>query len=232
MTSSSACSPFDQQKFPDEAVLTAAVDRQYVSGAGYEAAKRLIDVVGALFLLTFGLPLLGTIALGVKFTSRGPVLFAQRRLGRRGEFFQCFKFRTMVADAEARLSTSQELSAEFEANYKIKNDPRVTRVGAFLRRTSLDELPQLWNVVRGEMSLVGPRPIIEPELVKYGADAGRLVSVKPGLGGLWQVSGRSDTTYAERVAMDMTYIDSRSLALDLRLLLKTAVVVLRGRGAY
>ena len=113
-----------------------------------------------------------------------------------------------------------------------KNDSRVTRVGRFIRRTSLDELPQLWNVFLGDMSLIGPRPIVEPELEKYGAFGGKLLTVNPGLGGLWQVSGRSDTTYPERVAMDMSYIDSRSLALDVSLIARTAMVVVLGRGAY
>jgi lipopolysaccharide/colanic/teichoic acid biosynthesis glycosyltransferase len=124
------------------------------------------------------------------------------------------------------------MRAQFSDNYKIRNDPRVTRFGAFLRRTSLDELPQLWNVLKGDMSLIGPRPIVEAELIKYGRRAVRLLTVKPGLGGLWQVSGRSETTYNDRVALDMRYIDSRSLGLDLKLLLLTALTVLKGRGAY
>lgn len=201
-------------------------------GRAYEALKRALDIAGALALLTFSLPLMAALALAVRCSGRGPILFRQNRLGRGGVLFPCYKFRTMVVDAERRLMCSQEMTAEFDANFKLKDDPRVTSVGAFLRRTSLDELPQLWNVLRGDMSLIGPRPIIEPELKKYGAYGPRLLTVKPGLGGLWQVSGRSDTTYAERVAMDMAYIESRSTAVDLRLLLRTALVVIRGRGAY
>ena len=199
---------------------------------GYEAAKRVTDLVGAAASLTLLIPLLVAIAACVKLSSPGPVLFTQSRLGRGGRPFPCYKFRTMVADAESRLASCDQMVTRFGENYKLKNDPRVTPVGAFLRRTSLDELPQLWNVLMGDMSLIGPRPIVEPERVKYGPFAETLVTVKPGLGGLWQVSGRSDTTYPERVALDMTYVHSRSLSLDLQLLFRTALVVLRGRGAY
>ncbi|GAC1464578.1 MAG: sugar transferase [Isosphaeraceae bacterium] len=201
-------------------------------GLGYETSKRLIDVTGAVAGLILCFPLLVGIAVGVKLTSQGPILFSQRRLGRNGALFRCYKFRTMVCDAEAQLHGRADLFARFDENFKLRDDPRVTSLGAFLRRTSLDELPQLWNVLRGEMSLIGPRPIVEPELKKYGAFADRLLTVKPGLGGLWQVNGRSDTTYPQRVAMDMSYIESRSIGFDLRLFAKTALVVLRGRGAY
>jgi lipopolysaccharide/colanic/teichoic acid biosynthesis glycosyltransferase len=199
---------------------------------GYEFFKRAIDLGGSIFLLIAFTPIFVIAAMGVKLTGPGPVLFRQKRLGRGGKLFRCYKFRTMVADAESRLAESEELLAQFDETYKIKNDPRVTPFGAFLRKTSLDEFPQLWNVVRGEMSLIGPRPIVAPEVSKYGAQAQRLLSVKPGLGGVWQVNGRSDTTYDERVAMDLEYVETRSLRLDLILLVKTALVVVKGRGAY
>lgn len=191
-----------------------------------------MDVLGAFLLLCAGLPLLLALAVGVKLSSAGPVFFRQRRLGRDGRLFWCYKFRSMVADAEHQLRSRKEIREQFDENFKIRNDPRITPFGALLRRTSLDELPQLWNVLRGDMSLIGPRPIVEPELAKYGGCAVRLLSVKPGLGGIWQVSGRSDTTYAERIAMDMQYIADRSLALDVKLLALTAWTVVRGRGAY
>ncbi len=225
-------SAWSSAESPSLAGLAPAQGLNHVRGAGYEVTKRTVDVVGSALLLIVSLPLLVGIALAVKLSSHGPILFSQQRLGRGGRRFSCLKFRTMVADAEARLHGCDDLFARFGENFKIKDDPRVTRVGSFLRRTSLDELPQLWNVLRGDMSLIGPRPIVEPERSKYGIYADRLVTVKPGLGGLWQVNGRSDTTYPERVAMDMKYIDSRSFRVDFWLLVRTALVVIRGRGAY
>jgi len=201
-------------------------------GAGYELGKRALDVVGAALLLSVLVPLLVAIAACIKFSSRGPVLFRHQRLGRGGGRFWCYKFRTMVPDAESQLARSPDLCEQFRDNYKIRSDPRVTRVGALLRRTSLDELPQLWNVLRGDMSLIGPRPIVESELGKYGVHASRLLMVKPGLGGIWQVSGRSNTSYSDRVAMDLLYVETRSLGLDLKLVMLTALVVLRCDGAY
>ncbi len=132
----------------------------------------------------------------------------------------------------AQLRQSSDLQSQFTANFKIKHDPRVTRLGSFLRKTSLDELPQLWNVLLGDLSLIGPRPIVPNELEKYGENGPVLLSVKPGLGGIWQVYGRSDTSYDQRIAMDLQYIEARSLWLDLKLLAQTAYVVIRGRGAY
>jgi lipopolysaccharide/colanic/teichoic acid biosynthesis glycosyltransferase len=172
------------------------------------------------------------VAIAIKATSAGPVLFRHRRLGRGGQEFWCFKFRTMVKNAEELLQSSEHLRAQFSATYKLKDDPRTTPLGAWLRKTSLDELPQLFNIFVGNMSLIGPRPIVGPERSKYYEFADKLLSVKPGLGGYWQVYGRSDTTYAERVQMDMTYIDTRSLRLDLKLLVLTAYVAWKRQGAY
>ena len=197
----------------------------------YAACKRGLDVTGALVLLLLTSPLFLVVALLVKATSRGPVLFKHRRLGRDGREFWCFKFRTMSADAEERLKRDARLRRQFETTFKLRHDPRVTPVGAFLRRSSLDELPQLWQVLRGDMSLVGPRPIVPPELQKYSIYGKKLLTVKPGLSGMWQVCGRSDTTYPQRVMMDMHYIDHRCLALDARLLLLTVSAVLRKSGA-
>ncbi len=197
-----------------------------------DRAKRIVDIVGASVIGLMVLPVLPFIALTIKATSVGPVIFRQRRLGKAGQLFWCYKFRTMVADAEDQLKLRRDLSTQFQSNYKIKNDPRITRFGQFLRKSSLDELPQLYNVLRGDISLIGPRPIVESERVKYGVLATKLLSVKPGLSGMWQVYGRSDTTYEQRIAMDMNYIESRTLWLDLKLMAVTALVVLRGRGAY
>ena len=198
----------------------------------YEAAKRALDVIGACVLLLVFFPAFVVITIAILVSNPGPIIYRHRRLGRGGREFWCYKFRTMVINAEEVLKNSSELRQEFLKSYKLKHDPRVTPVGAFLRKTSLDEIPQIINVLRGEMSLIGPRPIVRDELSKYGSQAEKLLTVKPGLGGVWQVYGRSDTEYAERVDMDMKYIDSRSTWLDIQLLLLTAATVLRCRGAY
>lgn len=197
----------------------------------YEVAKRVLDVVGASLLIVLLAPLMLVVAAAIKLTSRGPVIFRHQRVGRGGVPFVCLKFRTMVADAEDRLRADPGLQNAFVASFKIRNDPRVTGIGRVLRRLSIDELPQLFNVLGGSMSLIGPRPLVQDELVRYGDQVGVLLRAKPGLGGLWQVCGRSDTSYAERVALDLLYVESRSLWLDLRLAVLTAFAVLRRRGA-
>jgi lipopolysaccharide/colanic/teichoic acid biosynthesis glycosyltransferase len=198
----------------------------------YQVCKRALDISASLTLLILASPLLIVIALVVKMSSKGPVFFAHRRLGRNGKEFACLKFRTMSVDAEERLKQDPQLRRRFEEKFKLEDDPRITGCGAFLRRTSLDELPQLFHVLRGEMSLVGPRPIIRDELSKYSIYGQKLLSVKPGLSGLWQVCGRSHTTYPQRVMMDMHYIDHRSFFLDMQLLLLTATAVVRKSGAW
>ena len=198
----------------------------------YQTIKRIIDVAVSASLLLVLSPLFLLIAFLVKVTSKGPVFFAHRRLGRDGRLFACLKFRTMIVNAEERLKNDPELRKQFEEKFKLEDDPRITPLGAFLRRTSLDELPQLWHVLTGEMALVGPRPIVEGELSKYSIYANKLLTVKPGLSGLWQVCGRSHTTYPQRVMMDMHYIDHRSLKLDAQLLLLTASAVIRKSGAW
>jgi lipopolysaccharide/colanic/teichoic acid biosynthesis glycosyltransferase len=197
----------------------------------YEICKRGIDIVGALTLLLVTLPLFLCITILIKLTSPGPVFFRHTRLGRHGKEFCLVKFRTMAVDAEERLRKDSQLREQFAASYKIKGDPRITGIGKFLRITSIDELPQLWHVLKGEMTLIGPRPIVQPELSKYAIYGKKLLAVKPGLSGFWQACGRSDTTYTARVLMDMQYIDHRCLTLDLRLLLLTTVAVIRKSGA-
>ncbi len=199
----------------------------------YDLIKRIVDFVAATFFLLMLLPVFIFIALSVKLTSKGSVLFRQTRLGYRGKKFTCYKFRSMVVDAESLLRRSQNLKERYhEQGFKIKNDPRVTPVGKILRKTSLDELPQLINVLLGDISLIGPRPIVPDELVQYGQFAEKFLSVPPGLSGLWQTSGRSETSYAERVRLDMTYIDTRSLSLDIRLMFRTLSCVIKGAGAH
>jgi exopolysaccharide production protein ExoY len=215
--------------FAAEFPLTAR--RSRLRGRAYEFAKRFLDLVLGLLLLLLALPLMAGAALLVAWTTPGPLLFRQRRLGRGGREFWCLKFRTMVQDAEQRLHADPALRARYDASYKIKGDPRLTPVGGFLRKASIDELPQLLNVIAGEMTLIGPRPILTRELEKYGDCAEELLTVKPGLGGLWQVCGRSDTSYAERVYLDTLYIRRRCMALDLKLLVKTAAAVLAARGS-
>jgi exopolysaccharide biosynthesis polyprenyl glycosylphosphotransferase len=197
--------------------------------------KRLIDVLLAGLGVVILSPLLLVIAALVKLTSRGPVLFGHRRLGEGGKPIRVYKFRSMAVDAEVRLwemlAADPALRAEYEATYKLRNDPRVTPLGHWLRRTSLDELPQLFNVLRGDLSLVGPRPIVPDEIAKYGPASAAILRVSPGVTGLWQVSGRSDLDYAERVRLDMDYITHWSIWLDLRILAATLPAVLRRKGA-
>jgi exopolysaccharide biosynthesis polyprenyl glycosylphosphotransferase len=194
--------------------------------------KTMLDYLGAAGLLLCLAPLLLLIGLLVKLDSPGPILYRRRVLGQAGRPFDAFKFRTMVADAEALLAADAALREAFAKGYKLKDDPRVTRLGRLLRRTSLDELPQLFNVLRGEMSLVGPRMIAPDEAERYGKWQLNLLTVKPGITGPWQVQGRSDIPYEERVRLSMHYIRNYSLWLDLEILLRTVMVVLRGKGAY
>jgi exopolysaccharide production protein ExoY len=200
------------------------------------AVKRFGDVVVSLILLMILSPALVIIAALIKLDSKGPVLFSQKRLGRGGKGFYLYKFRTMVACAEQVLTKSPALYAEYIANnFKLPKgkDPRVTWIGYFLRTTSLDELPQLLNVLRGDMSLVGPRPVVPAEVEKYGEAAGLFLSVKPGMTGHWQVSGRSDLeAYDKRVELDLEYIRDQSLGKDFEILLRTVPVVLLGKGAH
>ncbi len=194
--------------------------------------KRLLDVVGAGVGLLVLAPVLAVIALAIRLDDGGPVLFRQTRVGRGGRDFSILKFRTMCVDAEARMATLESSNEGAGPLFKMKDDPRVTRVGAFLRRTSLDELPQLWNVLTGSMSLVGPRPALPREVAVYEDFADRRLLVTPGITGLWQVSGRSDLDWAEGVRLDLHYVENWSFLHDLVILARTIPSVLRSRGAY
>ncbi|MEW6169908.1 MAG: sugar transferase [Pseudomonadota bacterium] len=197
--------------------------------------KRVVDFSGAALLLVALSPLLIAIGLVVR-CGGGSALFRHRRIGQRGREFDCFKFRTMVPNAEAVLHELLEKDhaarEEWARDHKLRKDPRITAIGRFLRKTSLDELPQLINVLRGEMSLVGPRPIVLQELPKYGRTASKYLAVKPGITGLWQVTGRNNTDYQERVALDRYYMSHLSLRLDLAILFRTIPAVLLRSGAY
>ncbi|MEU8815687.1 exopolysaccharide biosynthesis polyprenyl glycosylphosphotransferase [Actinoplanes sp. NPDC048796] len=199
---------------------------------GSRLVKEAVDRLGALALLVLFGPLLLGVALCVRVTSRGPVLFRQVRVGRDGSHFRIYKFRSMYVDAEARLAELKHLNEHDGVLFKIRDDPRVTPVGRYLRRFSLDELPQLLNVVLGQMSLVGPRPPLPAEVAAYADDVRRRLAVKPGMTGLWQVSGRSDLPWEEAVRLDLRYVENWSLSLDLVILLRTMTAVVRSSGAY
>jgi exopolysaccharide biosynthesis polyprenyl glycosylphosphotransferase len=204
-----------------------------IDGAG-KRLKRFVDVLFSLFALAVTSWLFVFLWLLVRLTSEGPGLFVHERLGLNGQPIRVYKFRTMIQDAEERLKETLKDEAfrkEWENGFKLTNDPRVTPMGRWLRRTSLDELPQLLNILRGDISLVGPRPIVPEEIERYGEQAKLILRVKPGLTGLWQVSGRSDVSYEERIRLDTYYIHNWSLALDLRIFLQTIPAVLRRRGA-
>ncbi len=198
--------------------------------------KRLFDIIISILVLMVFAPVMLFVALSIKLDG-GPALFSHRRVGRRNQVFGCLKFRSMSVTAEqdlaAYLAANSEAAAEWSAQRKLPNDPRVTRLGKFLRSTSIDELPQLFNVIRGEMSLIGPRPVVPQELDEHYCAAGRraYTAMPPGITGLWQVSGRSDTSYAERVRLDIAYVNSWSMRQDIKIMLRTIPAVLRGKGA-
>lgn len=199
-------------------------------------AKRLIDLILCLIAGVIVVPVSIILAIGVKLTSKGPVFYGHPRVGKNGKTIKCWKFRSMVINSqemlEQILATDPVRRAEWEKDRKFLDDPRVTKFGKFLRKTSLDELPQLWNIFTGEMSFVGPRPVTESELVKYGENSDFILTVTPGLSGMWQISGRSDTGYEERVTLDSYYIQNWSVWLDIWIIIKTVWVVVRGKGAY
>ena len=199
-------------------------------------AKRIFDLVATVIGGLLILPVLLILAVLVGIDNKGCVIFAHRRVGRKGKLFPCYKFQSMVPDAQERLeeylAQNPEARKEWEESFKLTNDPRVTKLGAFLRKTSLDELPQLWNVLMGDMSLVGPRPIVTKEIERYGDYIREYYMVPPGITGMWQVNGRSDTTYEERVSMDTWYVRNWSVWIDLVYLFKTVKTVFTGKGAY
>jgi Undecaprenyl-phosphate galactose phosphotransferase WbaP len=198
--------------------------------------KRAFDVAACLVGGILILPLLLLIVAAIRLDSPGPVIYKQRRIGRHGQYFFAWKFRTMVVAAdrvlEEYLNSNPEYRREWESDHKLRDDPRVTPIGRLLRKTSLDELPQVWNALKGEMSLVGPRPIVDAEVEKYGRDFELYTCVRPGISGLWQVSGRNDTTYEQRVALDSYYVRNWSPWMDIYILIKTIGVIVRGQGAY
>lgn len=210
-------------------VLRRAVARQV-------NPSRVLDLLIAVAALIFTAPLLIVLALLIRAQDGGPAVFGHLRIGRDGRSFRCFKFRSMVVDSDARLqallATDPEARREWELDRKLRNDPRITAVGNFLRKSSLDELPQLFNVIRGEMSIVGPRPIVAAEAKRYGASFRQYCSVRPGITGLWQVSGRNNLPYRRRIALDRLYARSKCVSVDLRILILTVPAVLSRNGSY
>ncbi len=212
------------------------ISNEKTDSISYLFLKRFIDIVGALIISILVLPIVVAIMVAYLFEDKkGPILFKQQRAGKHGRMFYIYKFRSMAVDAEERLKREPELHKKYvENNYKLEphEDPRITKIGAFLRKTSLDELPQVINVFKGEMSLVGPRPVVEPELAEYGDKVNEFLSVKPGVTGYWQVSGRSNVVYPERVDVELFYVKNRNLILDIKILIMTVWNVLARKGAY
>jgi exopolysaccharide production protein ExoY len=199
-------------------------------------AKRVFDLVAALTLLIILVPLLSLVSAAIWLASPGPIVFRHRRIGAGGRAFPCYKFRTMTLDADRvlleHLRSNPQARAEWELSHKLKRDPRVFFIGEVLRKSSMDELPQLLNVIRGEMSIVGPRPIVSAEVGKYGHDFRYYCQARPGMTGLWQISGRNDITYQDRIRLDRSYVLDWSFLADLRIILKTVPAVLMSQGSY
>ncbi len=204
----------------------------------YKFFKKIFDSLFSLFFLIISLPLFILISFFIKLSSSGPIFYLQERIGKNNIPFKCIKFRTMYPEAkyilENLLMKDDNFKKEFEETHKIKNDPRITTIGKLLRKTSLDELPQFINVLRGEMSIIGPRPIVKDEIIMYKENFKKVSSIKPGITGLWQVSGRNNLTYKRRIMLDLNYVENYNLLMDLRILIRTFGVILfpLDRGAY
>lgn len=215
------------------ALATILRDKPKAAAFYTRAGKRVLDLMLAFAALPFALPLIAAACLLVR-RDGSHALFSHIRVGKNGRHFKCWKIRSMVPDAERRLrrhlSTNAQAAAEWDRDHKLTNDPRITRFGAFLRKSSIDELPQLWNVIRGDMSIVGPRPIVDEELDKYGVYKSGYLAMKPGITGLWQVSGRNDVSYETRVQLDMKYFALMTVFLDMKIIARTAQAVLMRTG--
>ena len=203
----------------------------------YRFVKRLIDILGGLVGIILLVPITLCVYLARKILKEddGPLFYEQLRIGKNGKVFRMYKYRSMCIGAEKKLKEyleqNDEARKEFEENQKLRNDPRITKIGNFLRKTSLDELPQIINILKGEMSFIGPRPVVDGEIEKYGKNKAKFLSVKPGLTGYWQANGRSNTTYDERIEMELFYVDNQSLWLDIKILFKTFISVIKREGA-
>ncbi len=225
----------ETEYFFDDRIL-AYRTKNNLANPGNQIIKRIFDIFVCLILSIVIIPILIIIAVAIKFDSKGPIIFSHNRVGYRGEDFKCYKFRTMVANSqqvlEEMLQTNPDLREQWQEDFKLKDDPRITRIGKILRKSSLDELPQIFNVLKCDMSLVGPRPIIRGEIHKFGAHIKEYLMVRPGMTGLWVNSGRNDVDYDERVQMETWYVRNWSLWMDISLLFRTIPVVLGRKGAY
>lgn len=212
---------------------TAKVTSKYLENKPvYDFVKRIADIFCSAVAIILLSPLFIIISIAIKATSEGPVIFVHKRVGKNGKEIGIYKFRSMVVNAEALIEKfTPEQKEEFQKNFKLENDPRITKIGKFLRKTSLDELPQLFNILKGDLSIVGPRPIMEVETEIYGKYRDMLLSVKPGLTGFWAANGRSDTSYKKRRAMEIYYVKNRSLLFDIKIIFKTIISVFTGKGA-
>lgn len=223
------------QKTMDEQQLVVEKIDECVSKSkikAYDILKRFIDIIIGTIGLIACIPIFIIIGIAIKIDSKGPVFFKHKRIGKHGKKLEIYKFRTMIENAEEAMKNfTEEQKKEFAENFKLENDPRVTRVGKILRKTSLDELPQIINILKGEMSIIGPRPVVRSELEKYGSNQDKFLSVAPGLTGYWAANGRSDVSYEERMALELYYVNNRSLILDMKIFFKTIGSVLKGRGA-
>lgn len=198
----------------------------------YDLIKRTCDIGLSSIGLIILAPIFLLIGIAIKIDSKGPAFFIHKRVGKNGKIIEIYKFRTMYEGSEDMIEKfSKEQTAEYRKNYKLKDDPRVTKIGRFLRKTSLDELPQILNILKGELSIVGPRPVVLNELKKYGKNKDKFLSVKPGLTGYWQVNGRSLTTYEERMKMELYYVENRGIWLDTKVFFKTIISVIKKNGA-
>ena len=198
----------------------------------YEICKRTIDIIGAGLGLILLSPIIAVVACAVKFTSKGPVFFSQKRVGKNGELFEMYKFRSMVVNAEELKENLEEQNEMSGPMFKIKDDPRITKVGKFIRKTSIDELPQLWNILKGDMSLVGPRPSLPKEVEQFDNWMFKRLSVRPGLTCYWQVSGRNNIDFEDWMKLDVKYVEERNLWIDIKLIFKTVFVLFGDKNAH
>ena len=221
---------FRQKKF--------IIELRFLMILDYKNFKRLFDIFFALLLIIFLLPLFLIIGISIKINSKGSIFYTQKRIGKNNTTFSCYKFRTMHPQAKYLLKKilikNPDYKSQFSETRKIINDPRITKIGRFLRLSSLDELPQIFNVFKGDMSFIGPRPIVKSEIKKYGKNFGKVFSIKPGISGLWQVSGRNNLSYDKRVELDINYSENINFLLDIKIFIRTIIVILFpfGRGAF